>query len=71
MPSAIMLGRPSGMSLAMSFIGISTTRAPLAATVGGGSPPRGSPMTRLCGPVSSSAPKRCALSQSMPIIRSI
>ena len=28
MPSAIMLGRPSGMALAISFIGISTTRAP-------------------------------------------
>ena len=28
MPSAIMLGRPSGMAFAISFIGISTTRAP-------------------------------------------
>ena len=37
---------------------------------GGGSPPRGSLITRLCGPTSISAPKRWALSQSMPIRRS-
>ena len=45
-----MLGRPSGMALAISFIGTSTTRAPDSVTIGGGSPPRGSLITNVCGP---------------------
>ena len=70
MPSAIMLGRPSGMALANSFIGTSTTRAPDSVTIGGKSPPRGSLITRVCGPALISAPKRWAFSQSMPTRRS-
>src|SRR5579871_295838 len=69
-PTAIMFGRPSGMALAISLIGTSAIREAARATIAGKSPPRGSLMTRLCGPTSISAPKRLAFSQSMPISRS-
>ena len=62
MPSAIMLGRPSGMALAISFIGTSIDAgADSPRRIGGRSPPRGSLITRLCGPASISAPKRCGI----------
>ena len=69
-PSAIMFGRPPGMAFAISLIGTSTTRAPVRPTMAGKSPPRGSLITRLCGAASISAPKRWALTQSMPMSRS-
>jgi hypothetical protein len=63
-PSAIMLGRPRAIALAIACIGSSTTRAPRTATTSGTSPCSGSARTRLASESGSSPAKRSMLCQS-------